>query len=146
MFQLKKPVVLIIDGHGGRIGKLLAEQLAQKSDQIELICVGTNSIATTNMMKAGSARGATGENAVIVNCRKADFIIGPIGIAIVDSMLGEITPAMACAVGQSAAVRLLIPFNHCGSVIVGVETVSMKDLISQTISELERQLGICMEV
>jgi hypothetical protein len=143
---LKKPVVLIIDGQGGRIGKLLSEQLSQKSDQIELICIGTNSIATSTMMKAGSARGATGENAVVVNCRKADFIIGPIGIAIADSMLGEITPAMACAVGQSNAVRLLIPFNHCGSVIVGVGTASIKDLILQTITELERQLNVWSEV
>ena len=143
---MKKPVVLIIDGQGGRIGKLLAEQLSQKSDQIELICIGTNSIATSTMMKAGSARGATGENAVVVNCRKADFIIGPIGIAIADSMLGEITPAMACAVGQSSAVRLLIPFNHCGSVIVGAGTASIKDLIAQTITELERHLGSWSEV
>ncbi|MEZ4628645.1 MAG: DUF3842 family protein [Eubacteriales bacterium] len=143
---MKKPVVVIIDGQGGRIGKLLAEQLSQKSDQIELICVGTNSIATSTMMKAGSARGATGENAVVVNCRTADFIIGPIGIAIADSMLGEITPAMARAVGQSSAVRLLIPFNHCGSVIIGVGTASIKDLIVQTISELDRQLGSRVEV
>lgn len=143
---MKKPVVLIIDGQGGRLGKLLAEQLSQKSDQIELICVGTNSIATSTMMKAGSARGATGENAVVVNCRNADFIIGPIGIAIADSMLGEITPAMACAVGQSSAVRLLIPFNHCGNVIVGVGTASIKDLIAQTITELERHLGSWSEV
>jgi len=143
---LKKPVVLIIDGQGGRIGKLLSEQLSQKSDQIELICIGTNSIATSTMMKAGSARGATGENAVVVNCRNADFIIGPIGIAIADSMLGEITSAMACAVGQSSAVRLLIPFNHCGSVIVGVGTASIKDLIMQTITELERHLGSRSEV
>ena len=143
---MKKPVVLIIDGQGGRIGKLLSEQLSQKSDQIELICIGTNSIATSTMMKAGSARGATGENAVVVNCRNADFIIGPIGIAIADSMLGEITPAMACAVGQSSAVRLLIPFNHCGSVIVGVGTASIKDLIAQTITELERHLGSWSEV
>jgi len=143
---LKKPVVVIIDGQGGRIGKLLSEQLSQKSNQIELICVGTNSIATSTMMKAGSARGATGENAVVVNCRTADFIIGPIGIAIADSMLGEITPAMARAVGQSSAVRLLIPFNHCGSVIIGVGTASIKDLIVQTISELDRQLGSRVEV
>ena len=143
---MKKPVVVIIDGQGGRIGKLLAEQLSQKSDQIELICVGTNSIATSTMMKAGSARGATGENAVVVNCRTADFIIGPIGIAIADSMLGEITPAMARAVGQSSAVRLLIPFNHCGSVIIGVGSASIKDLIVQTISELDRQLGSRVEV
>lgn len=142
---MKKPVVLLIDGQGGRIGKLLAEQLAQKSDQIELICVGTNSIATSTMMKAGSARGATGENAVVVNCKKADFIIGPIGIAVSDSMLGEITPAMACAVGQSNAVRLLIPFNLCGSVIIGVESTSIKDLIVQTIAELGRQLNVWTE-
>jgi len=138
---LKKPIVIVIDGQGGRIGKLLVEQLATKAEQIDLVCIGTNSIATSTMMKAGSARGATGENAVVVNCRTADFIIGPLGIVIADSMLGEISPAMACAVGQSPAVRLLIPLNLCNSVIVGAGTLGIKELIALTIAELERHLA-----
>ncbi len=143
---MKNPVVLVIDGQGGRIGRLLVEELASRTDQLDLICIGTNSIATSTMMKAGARRGATGENAIIVNCRTADFIIGPLGIVIADSMLGEISPAMARAVGQSSAVRLLIPLNLCNSVIIGVGTASIKDLIVQTISELDRHLGSRIEV
>jgi hypothetical protein len=129
-----------MDGQGGRIGRLLVEELATRSDQLELVCVGTNSIATSTMMKAGAARGGTGENAVIVNCRTADFIIGPLGLVIADSMMGEITPAMACAVGQSAAMRLLIPLNLCGSVIIGTGNFGIKEMIALTVAQLDCHL------
>lgn len=142
---MKKPIVLIIDGQGGRIGRLLVEALATRADQLELVCVGTNSIATSTMMKAGAARGGTGENAVIVNCRTADFIIGPLGLVIADSMMGEITPAMACAVGQSAAMRLLIPLNLCGSVIIGAGSFGIKEMIALAVAELERHLVVFTE-
>ena len=142
---MKKPVVLVIDGQGGRIGRLLVEALATRADQLELVCVGTNSIATSTMMKAGAARGGTGENAVIINCRTADFIIGPLGLVIADSMMGEITPAMACAVGQSAAMRLLIPLNLCGSVIIGAGSFGIKEMIALAVAELERHLVVFTE-
>jgi hypothetical protein len=142
---LKKPIVLVIDGQGGRIGRLLVEALTMRADQLELVCVGTNSIATSTMMKAGAARGGTGENAVIVNCRTADFIIGPLGLVIADSMMGEITPAMACAVGQSAAMRLLIPLNLCGSVIIGTGSFGIKEMIALAVAELERHLVVFTE-
>lgn len=140
-FLLKKPIVLVIDGQGGRVGKLLVEQLSQKSDLIDLVCVGTNSIATSTMMKAGAVRGGTGENAVIVNCRSADYIIGPLGIVIADSVMGEITPNMACAVGQSTAHRLLIPLNLCGSVVVGMSSIGIKELVALTVEELDHLLS-----
>ena len=142
---MKKPIVLVIDGQGGRIGRLLVEALATRADQLELVCVGTNSIATSTMMKAGAARGGTGENAVIVNCRTADFIIGPLGLVIADSMMGEITPAMACAVGQSTAMRLLIPLNLCGSVIIGTGSFGIKEMIALAVAELERHLVVFTE-
>ena len=142
---MKKPIVLVIDGQGGRIGRLLVEALATRADQLELVCVGTNSIATSTMMKAGAARGGTGENAVIVNCRTADFIIGPLGLVIADSMMGEITPAMACAVGQSVAMRLLIPLNLCGSVIIGAGSFGIKEMIALAVAELERHLVVFTE-
>lgn len=142
---MKKPIVLVIDGQGGRIGRLLVEALATRVDQLELVCVGTNSIATSTMMKAGAARGGTGENAVIVNCRTADFIIGPLGLVIADSMMGEITSAMACAVGQSAAMRLLIPLNLCGSVIIGAGSFGIKEMIALAVAELERHLVVFTE-
>ena len=90
--------VLVIDGQGGGLGRQLTAALAAGCPDIELTAVGTNSIAASAMLKAGAHRAATGENAVVVNCRRADIIVGPIGIVIADSLLGEITPAMAAAV------------------------------------------------
>ena len=138
---MKKPVVLVIDGQGGRIGKLLIEQLVTRAAQYEIVAVGTNSIATSAMIKAGADRGGTGENAVSVNCRSADYIIGPLGIVLADSMMGEISPAMAVAVGQSAATRLLIPLNLCNSFVAGLTPVAIKELIAFTLDELDRRVS-----
>ena len=138
---MKKPVVLVIDGQGGRIGKIIIEQLVSRAGQYEIVAVGTNSIATSAMIKAGAARGGTGENAVLVNCRSADCIIGPLGIVLADSMMGEISPAMAVAVGQSAATRLLVPLNLCNSFIAGLSPVAIKDLVSLTLDELDRRIA-----
>ena len=88
------------------------------------------------MLKAGADEAATGENAVRVACRKADVIVGPLGIIIADAMLGEITPAMAAAVGQSEAVKILIPFRSCDNVIVGVKDISTAALIQEAVREI----------
>ena len=112
--------ILIIDGQGGGLGKLLVEELKKEKD-LEIMAVGTNSTAAAAMKKAGAKQAAAGENSVIVACRKADIIIGAVGIAIADSLLGEITPAMAAAVGQSNAVKILIPVNKCDILIAGCE-------------------------
>ncbi len=137
---MKKPVVLVIDGQGGRIGKLIVEQLASRAERCDIVAVGTNSIATSTMLKAGAARGGTGENAAVVACRTADYIIGALGIAIADSMMGEVSPAIAVAVGQSPAVRLFIPMNLCDSFVVGVGALAIKDMIAQALDELDRRL------
>lgn len=129
--------VLIIDAQGGGIGKQLVTAIKRDLPQTEITAVGTNGIATTAMLKAGADHVATGENAVIVGCRNADVIVGPIGIAIADSMYGEVTPAMALAVGQSSAKRLLIPVNHCDNVIVGAADLSVGYMIEQVEKKLE---------
>ena len=121
--------ILVIDAQGGGIGKQVVAAVKQRFPQTEITAVGTNSAATTAMLKAGADHGATGENAVIVGCRKADVIIGPIGIVIADALYGEITPAMALAVGQSNAKRILIPVNHCDNIIVGVLDLSIGTLV-----------------
>lgn len=114
------PSILVIDGHGGGLGKLIIAALKDDDVAYPIHAVGVNSIATAAMLKAGADTAATGENAVIVGCRTADIIIGPIGIVIADSMHGEITPAMATAIGQSRAQRVLVPMNQCDNVIIGV--------------------------
>ena len=106
--------------------------------EMEITAVGTNSAATTAMLKAGADHAATGENAVIVGCRRADVIVGAVGIVIADSLYGEITPAMALAVGQSNARRLLIPVNHCDNFIVGVSDLALGKLIEGVISEIRK--------
>ena len=85
------------------------------------------------MIKAGADYAATGENAVVVNSKRADVIIGPVGIVIADALLGEITPAMAAAVGQSRAKRILIPVNHCDNIVVGVQDLNLGRLIQEAV-------------
>lgn len=124
--------IVIIDGNGGRMGKLIIEHLKRVHPEVELTAVGTNSIATSVMVKAGADVGATGENAVLVACRRADVIVGPIGIVIADALHGEITPAMAKAVGQSDAEKVLVPVNRCNHHIVGLGDISMSELVRQS--------------
>ena len=129
--------ILVIDAQGGGIGKQIVTAIKRDLPQAEVTTVGTNSVATNAMLKAGADHAASGENAVIVGCRKADVIVGPIGIVIADAMFGEVTPAMAVAVGQSDAKRLLIPVNHCDNIIVGVSDLSVGRLIENVVKELE---------
>ena len=131
--------VLIIDGQGGGLGRQLVTAVKEKCPEAEVLAVGTNSTATGAMLRAGADQAATGENAVLVACRKADVIIGPIGIVIADSMLGEITPAMAAAVGKSPARRFLLPVNQCDNLVVGAADLSMADKVREA-AELLRGL------
>ena len=111
--------ILIVDGQGGGIGRQLVEALRREGER-DITCVGTNAIATSAMLRAGATRAATGENAVVVACREAEVIAGPVGIVIADALLGEVTPRMAAAVGQSRARKVLIPVNQCGNFVAGV--------------------------
>ena len=132
--------ITIIDGQGGKMGKAVIEQLKKRHPELQLYAIGTNSAATTSMMKAGADFGATGENPVLVACRDADFIIGPLGILSADSLLGEVTPAMAVAVGQSHAQKLLLPVNRCNNHIIGTADLSVSQLIDETIKFLKKSL------
>ena len=111
--------ILVIDGQGGGLGRQLVAAVKKAVPQAVVTAIGTNSAATSAMLKAGADRAATGENAVVVGCRRADVILGPIGIVMADALLGEITPAMAQAVAQSDARRILIPANRCDTLVVG---------------------------
>ena len=132
--------VVVIDGQGGRLGRLLIESILKDNLSCELYAIGTNSIATGSMLKAGAVHGATGENPVIVAARDADIIIGPIGIISADSLLGEITPKIAVAVGQSPAIKLLIPLGQCNNQVIGVQDMSMSDLVRSAAERLKTLL------
>ena len=121
--------VVIIDGQGGKLGQSIAEAIVKSDVDCEVYAIGTNSIATCTMLKGGAMYGATGENPVIVASRDADVIIGPVGIISADSMLGEVTPAMAAAVGQSKAVKLLLPVNRCSNRVIGAKKLTINALI-----------------
>ncbi len=127
----------VIDGQGGKIGQMLITAIKKEKLACTIRAIGTNSTATAAMMKAGASEGATGENPVIVACRWADVIIGPIGILAADGMLGEITPAMAVAVAQSPATKLLLPFNQCRNIVVGSQSLPLSRLIDETVNALK---------
>ena len=126
--------IVIIDGQGGRIGSLLVSRLKSEAARAEIYAIGTNSIATSAMLKAGADFGATGENPVVVNCRDADVIVGPVGIVVADSLAGEITPAMAVAAGQSRAQKVLLPVNRCNNTIVGARDLPVAELIEAAVA------------
>ena len=130
--------ILVMDAQGGGIGKQVVTAVRTRFPDVTITAVGTNAAATTAMLRAGADEGATGENAAVVCCRRADVIIGPVGIVIADAMLGEVTPRMAVAVGQSAAKRILIPVNHCTNFIAGVADLSVGRLVDSVVTELEK--------
>ena len=129
--------ILIVDGQGGGVGKQLIQSLKSAFADDFIMAVGTNSAATSAMLKAGASAAATGENAVAVAAKKADIIAGPIGIVIADALYGEITPQMALAIAQSNAKRVLLPFQHCDNVIVGVGDFNIANLIELAVKEIK---------
>ena len=132
--------VTVIDGQGGGIGKALVEALHTRDTNIEIVAVGTNATATANMMKGGTALGATGENAVVFNCKKTDVIVGPIGIVMANAMLGEITPKMAEAVSSSDARLYLIPMNRCHANVIGIENKKLSEYITEAVERIMKEV------
>lgn len=133
--------IVVIDGQSGRMGQFFIERVKNAGLTCPLLAAGTNSLATAAMLKAGADQGATGENAILVACRKADIIVGPIGILSADSLLGEISPAIAVAVGQSEAKKLLLPVNQCSNLVVGVRDMTLSQLMDEAVSILRALLG-----
>ncbi|MDE5966746.1 MAG: DUF3842 family protein [Lachnospiraceae bacterium] len=129
--------VLIIDGQGGGVGRLLVERIAGQFQDANIIACGTNSMATANMLKGAKISGATGENAVVYNARRADVIVGPVGIVMANAMLGEITPVMAAAVTDSDARIILIPMNRCQTKIVGVQEKKISEYVDEVIEMMK---------
>ena len=129
--------ILVVDAQGGGIGKMLVAAIKQNLPGAVVTAVGTNTAATSAMLKAGADVAATGENAVVVGARSADVIVGPVGIAIADSLHGEITPRMAVAIGRSAARRILIPLNQCNNIIAGVSGMTPARLVQSVLELLQ---------
>jgi len=128
--------VTVIDGHGGKLGGQLVKAIAEQYPDISLMVIGTNSAATAAMLKCGAKIGATGENAVLAACKKSDVIIGPIGIVIADALYGEVSPAMAVAIGQADAIRILLPVNKCENIVAGVSDLSTAQILTDAMTKL----------
>ncbi|QQO10443.1 DUF3842 family protein [Breznakiella homolactica] len=133
--------VIVIDGMGGGVGAQLIARLKELSlPDLELIALGTNSSATERMVKAGAARGATGENAIKTSARLGDFILGPIGIVLPNSLMGEITPVMADAVLSAPGERILLPLQQDHFHIVGAEPLPLGRMLERTVELLRERL------
>ena len=135
-----KKLVVVIDGQGGRLGRMIVEKIRAEALPCHIRAVGTNTLAANAMLKAGADEAATGENPVVVACREADILIGPLGILSADALLGEITPVMAAAVGQSRAEKLLLPVNMWNTRVVGVGSLSFAELVAAAVDELGARL------
>lgn len=132
--------IAVIDGQGGRMGALLIESLRKSGIAAphRILAIGTNSLATSAMLRAGADQGATGSNPVIVVSRKADLIVGPIGILMADALLGEITEEMAAAVSRSNAQKILLPVNQCSTLVVGTQSMTMAQVIENACETIMR--------
>ncbi len=130
--------ITIIDGQGGQLGAQLVREISAQFPTLELTAIGTNAVATAAMLKAGAKKIATGENPVVVACRTANVIIGPIGIIIADSLLGEVTEKMALAVSRANAIRILIPLNKCENLVAGVSNLNTGVLIADAVEKVKK--------
>lgn len=126
--------IAVIDGQGGGIGKAMVEKIrSELGAAVDIIALGTNALATSAMLKNGADEGATGENAILYNSDKVDVITGAIGIIAANSMLGELTPAMAKAIAESPAHKVLIPMNRCNIQIAGAKGATLLQNIEDAV-------------
>lgn len=133
--------IVVIDGQGGRLGKLLVEEVRARLPQAQILAIGTNALATSAMLKAGADFGATGENPVIRGVADADGVLGPVGIVVANSILGEVTPAMAATVGSCRGKKYLVPMNSCGVIVAGVAEQSLSAYVAGAVEALVRDLN-----
>ena len=134
-------LVVVVDGQGGGMGRGLVESIKKKWPKLHVRAVGTNSLATSAMLRAGADNGATGENAVVFNARQADLLLGPIGILTPNGLLGEVSPAMAGAVGASEAVKILLPSQRCSIRLAAGDPQPLQFYLDQALRLLEEELA-----
>lgn len=129
--------IVVIDGQGGGIGKSLVEQIKRELPTEEILVIGTNAVATSNMLRAGADFGVTGENAIVYNCKRADIIVGPIGILLTNGLMGEITSKMAEAISDSDAQKVLIPVSKCPVQVAGVQEMPVGKYVEQAVVRIK---------
>ncbi len=133
--------ITVVDGQGGGIGKAIIEKLrSELSEEVEILALGTNALATAQMLKAGANEGASGENAIVWNVPRADVIVGSVAVIAANSMLGELTPKMAQAISESPAIKLLIPLNRCRICIAGVSQEPLPHYVSYVADSVKKMI------
>ena len=136
-------IIAVIDGMGGGIGAQIVSSLREElPSYVEVYALGTNSIATSAMMRSHANKGATGENAIVVSSKKANVIVSPISIVMPNSMMGEVTNAISEAVCDSEAFKILLPIMPENFDIVGLEMNPLSLLIKDTIKVIKREFNI----
>ncbi len=125
--------LIVIDGQGGGVGRALVSMLKSIMPEQAILAIGTNVQATASMLKAGADAGATGDNAILYQCQRADIIMGVIGLLHANAMHGEISPQISSAVSESEATKILIPLERCGLLVAGVEKLPLDGLIRQAV-------------
>ncbi len=139
-------VICVIDGQGGKIGSVIIARLKERlKEGVEVIALGTNSLATQNMMKARANKGASGENAIVTTAQKADIIIGTINILMANSMLGEFTPKMAQAVSESEAVKYILPVTQSHVCVIGAASLSIPQMVDVLVDQVEKGIERCVK-
>ena len=133
-------VIAVVDGQGGGIGKAIVEKIKAAMPRIHVVALGTNSVATGQMLRAGADDGATGENAIIHNMQHVDIVVGVIGILNANSMMGELSPAMAAAIGGSHTYKVLLPINRCHIHVVSVEEAPLGKHIDNAIAAIKEYI------
>ena len=137
-----KKTIAVIDGQGGGIGSVIIKRLRENlGEEVEVIGLGTNAMATGAMLKAGANKGASGENAIIQTVKTAEIIIGAIGIVLANSMMGELTPRMAEAIASSPATKYLLPLKTSDLEIVGAPKEPLPHLVDQLIKRIEEVMS-----
>lgn len=137
-------IICVVDGQGGKIGSVIIARLKERlKEEVEIIALGTNSLATQNMMKARANKGASGENAIVTTLPRADIVIGTINILMANSMLGEFTPRMAQAVADAEAVKYILPVTQSNLVVIGVSGLSIPQMIDVLVQEVTKGIERC---
>jgi len=132
---------VVIDGQGGGIGAVLIKHLKEAyGETVELIGLGTNAIATSQMLKAGANRGASGENAIVQTLRTADLIMGPVAITWANAMLGEVTSKIAAAITSSPAPKILLPLTQEPVILVGVVKEPLPHMVQKIVTETIKEV------
>ena len=132
--------VMVMDGQGGGIGAAIIKGLREAmGNDLEILALGTNSVATSRMMKAGANRGGTGENAILQTCKRVDVITGPLAVLMANSMMGEVTPKMASAVSSSGSRKILIPLTQENVSIMGISSEPLPHIVEQVVKAIQEE-------